>query len=635
MWSGKLGIVEGVIKKSIAAESLEAVAGFFEEIDPGWFMDIEHVERLYMLISYMHDELIRGSLDAVRVGNYIVIMPDPSSPDTDKYLARAEHLIIDALRSMEPSYEDAELLEDYYPLASLLDPSSGEILHGIVSPAGMLKFYTAIRNDDIILDSVPETLAGLPAAVVGVDSDTGKLFVHTLPHGTGLAALIVEKELREGSVDAVKAVLGYDYELDEKRSDTFIGVVRLQGDLYVRVNTYTRDPRGLARRLAAVWSAAQYALDGMEDLASRIRAAYLKTLENLGVYEGFHVKLRAAAIALETSIFKDYQWMIDGVDCVYTADCEEVHPTAVDVSEEGQLVVEVFMLSDVPRRNINTKPHLYETLDLTESLVGSRVVVAAYRPEKPLEIKSRDPSSIAMAAISNPAWAATTLLATNMLSRDHYEWQDVNPRLLQEMRRFTVKALIPRPLRDTRDIDRLPVIIAYAAAVKALQGGNAPQTVISAVEEAGKASIIEAEVGDHKVAMEGYLLEWPARDGVIMGEILADMLLLNASLYSYMEEKRPIKALIESKNSDARDDRLAAARALTRLFAAKESLLAAVTAGKPGEVEARHPEHGAAAMEIPGPALVTVTSNPAVIYPLSSIIEEDVPSYLRSRLLPS
>lgn len=635
-----LSSVEAVVKKAIQAGSLEEAASIFEGLDPDSFMSLDHVERLYRLVGFMYKVLRERALEAVRVGDYIVVMPDPRSPGVSKNASQLERRVVDAALATNIDYEDLLLPADYSPLAAYFQEEfdGGFFEEAPVLPTGVIRFYTAFRLEAPIEGDVPVSLAYFPAAVIGVDSDTGRLFVNTLPPGTGLAALIVEKELKEGLVDAVRAIMGYDRELWEQER-TLGSVVRLQGDLYLRLHAYTREPRELARRLTAAWYAASHAVRELDGLASEVHASYKRELEGLAGsagHGGRHLRLRAAMRALEASLVRRYPWIVEDLECVYAGECNVFWDSAdsglFSPDNTDTVKVSVVRVGELRRSTVNTRPHPPETIDFYETPIGFEAIIAAYKQLTILEVETDDLLSNVIASLSNPAWAVALLLSLDMLNLLPHVQQDLSTELLVDALSLYVRAMMPGPLRELDNVNAIPHALAYAAAIKALRGGGAPEVVASAVEEAGTASIIEARVGDHLVTLEGYLLEGPTRDGIIIGELLADMMTLRVAIEGYEGEERPLKALAENNGVDAGAKRLSAARSISRLFKAKDSLLAAVTADGPGEIEAKHPEHGVDKLELPKPALITVTNNPSVMYQVPTLSKEEIPSYLRERI---
>ncbi len=618
--SRRLDAVHRVLERALKAGSLRTAARLFEEVDPEWFMDLEHVERLYRLVAFQHDMLRRGALEALRVGDYVVVKPNPRSPLVKEEYYVVEEFILDAVRgaaSVRNYYYDDFELEPLVAPEGDEDPYIAES-----SLAGVTLLYTATRGEWSML-----ALNTFIAAVIGVDSDTGLLFAETLPRGTGLAALLLDKELREGDVRAVRAIMGYDSEASDWRGQPD-SVVRLQGDLYVRVDAYTEEPRELARRVAAVWSAAAYAVRSFERLAAEAQRLYLEELSYLGGVGGLYGEFAAAARALKKALAKTYPWALEGIDCVLAGRCGSEEEGDAEASFE---VYDVDLYG-MPEAGVNTKPRLPDIIRSRLAVSEGNALIAIFERLDSLKVKTSPAIGDALTRTTNPAWAAAATAIWSWLNVKVFdEWDDgLSEQELAAAYKGMVVGALPRPLAGAREIASIPSVIAYAAASRALRGRQAPEEVSSAVRAAGEASVIEAEVGDHRVTLEGHLLEGPAHDGVIATEAMADLLKLRYVLEDYMNFENPLLALRASRARRAREMRLLAAAMISRLFMAKERLLAAVASG--GEIEASHPEHGTARLELPEPALVTVTSNPAVIYTIEWFPRGAVPSYLKDRI---
>ncbi len=625
--SRRLKTVQKVLEKALKAKSLRAAARVFEEVDPQWFMDIDHIERLYRLVAFQHRMLRKGALEVLRVDDYLVVKPHMRSTLVKREYIDVEELIVDAARAAVAEWGQ-DMLNLYFDPLVAEDKSSEDYYLYEASPAGATLLYTATHRVNRMFH-----LNSFITAVVGVDRDTGLLFAETLPRGTGVAALLLEKELREGDVRAVRAVMGYDFEADEWRgqADT---VVRLQGDLYVRVDAYTYEPSELAKRIAASWASAVYAVKSFETLAYETQRLYIEELSYLGGGGGLYKEYSAAVRALRKALAKTYPWAIEDAECLLRGECFGAadNTDLEDLLFSNRVSVERLSLNLMPGVRVNTKPRLAEALRVDSLADEGEVLVAVYEKPETLKVKTSHAIGEALRFATTPSWVAMATTVWSWLNSNTNDLRG-SPSPESEMAaayKGLVVGSLPKPLTAVRNLEAVPAIIAYAAASRALKGRSAPDEVASAVRAAGEASLVEAEVGDHRVTLEGHLLEGPTHDGVIVAEVMADLLKLYQALEDYLDYKNPLLALRASRAKKARELRLLAAAMISRLFMAKEMLLAAVATG--GEIEASHPEHGKAKLELPEPALVTVTSNPAVIYTIEWFPRGAVPSYLKGRI---
>jgi len=689
--SRRLDTVHKVVSESLAKSSINSISRLFEELDPEWFMDIEHVARLFRFVTYAATGLSPRALEAVRAGDYIVLKPNLRSRSIRKNYEVVESVIAHVARysNFRMCYESFPYMCRYIHhvrgLLSIEDDldrfaTNGYYEYGdefafTIWPLGITLLYMTASLARARGWLQPNPFMWFPAAVIGVDSDTGLLFAETLPPGTGFAALLVEKELRSGSVEAVRAVMGYDYEASDWKGKVG-SVVRLQGDLYVRVNAYTSEPRDVAQRIAAVWSAALYTMSTLDDLVSETYRRF-KELEREYTNAGLRTLAagKLAARALEDALMKVYPWALEDAHCILLDECRErqepeppaeddeedqpgAHPWEDYVNEEdyehyelNMTIAKRIIQTRIPTPTLATLPPAASTANWREeenAPPGLRyeIPVAFYKIAKPADAIAKPYFVAAIQNVTHPPAVLEMLYLWNYFwsnlprgdelefREDVEEYARIAPRIVGNTLLNAFKLLFPRPLREAEDIEELPFAITAVAVSKALTGRPAPESVVNAINAAGERSVVEARVGDHSVSFEGYLLEGPAANAVTVAEMLSDAAMLYYALKPYLEEggDEGITLLRKSRAADASKRRLAAAKALTRLLMAKRNPLAAVTAEAGAAIEAAHPEHGKAALELPEPALITVTSNPALVYTPDFTGFEKIPSYLRDHI---
>ena len=628
----QLEAVARVLKRSTRYTMPQGLADLFEEnIDPSQFMSVDHVRRLYGFLIHLLFGRRRIPIRYTTVGDYIVVIPDPREDDVKR---RIDHVywhmaVASYLASWGPSTTPEALvsvINEYPRLANLGFPAL--VPADFYKPsdrshlAGLHALYT-------VGSSAPAW--DVPAAVIGVDSDTGKLFVRTLPPGMGAVAALAWKELEGGSLEAVRAILGYDYELGDYDGE-IPAIVRLQGDLYVRLDAYLNmEPGEAARLVTAAWEAASHVVRGLRRLAEEAARAYTAILSGI-MPEGGDLPLAARAkaslLALQAALSKLHPWLFRGP-------CARGEP-GCDDQDNGRVMWGVG--AERPGRSTILEepaaPAPAHTLEIPPSprvdpvLIEFRGLRGGERG--PL---AEDPAGV-FSGFWDPLWAAAALMVLSVAepprlprpSEDGYAASLAEalafPARLDALLALQLAALTPAGNTRLPVNVGVPMLVAAAAAYNALAGRPAPEPVVEALRRLEPA-LVEARVGDHRVWVEGYLLRGPAAEGVRLAETAYDLESLGVALGEAAEllglDDTPVgyydalHKLAKSRRRGAAELRVEAAKYASRVIQARRGVLAVVTPGSTS-VEAEHPEHGRAGLELLGPMLATVATNPAVDY---------------------
>ncbi len=634
--SDRLYVLARVLAEASGAGRRE-LPRIFSGVEIEWFDSVNHFEELY---SYVYDK--EGvKLWVARAGSYLVVSPSLE----DEGVRLAAHRLVEWLgRLLHGAFGEAahrgDASEDF--IAGLRDAAKrllkygGGLSNSTRAAAGVTLFYLGVGRV-FRLEAYD-----LRAAIVGVNSDTGRLFTKILPPGSALAAWIVRRDLKRGSVDAARALLGFDRDVTSWRGEDGV-VVRLQGDLYVRVYSYLWEgsPEEWAKGFSSAWSSAEYIEGSLGDLILEASARSRSVLEGYGGDKRLSVVLRALAVGIEQAARRVYPWLV-GVCSELELDCfnpserlalklaPAERPSGVEGLLERRLGNAVFQAS--PESVVDLAgflprpPKPVESLTHASSLMKNDVLSPREWSPARAFLAAFARASAALRALA--LWASLERLdeeevdniarraeayTLSILSKEHLSGGLLGPRL-----RYTeVHSLLSWGSVEWKTI---PEAIADALQHLVLNYGEKaemPGEVVKAVEEASTYTRVEVEAGRHTVTVEGYLLEGLVAEGVELAMRAYDLAVLWAAAASYDPDSSPDKSPERGlkhmilEGSGPEEHRIAAAAALSRLLAAPTDTLLVVTPGGGTTVEARHPEHGTATLELEEPALIAVYTAPS------------------------
>ncbi len=636
--SRRLDVVYGVLLSVRGSGGIEEVASE-DGIVYDWFLP-GHVNRFARLLGEIMDRGREGRFWIVRAGSYIVVAPNPRAPPVRGEIRRFLSwvgMLLDDVFSDELSrvgYSEVRLESVFYEGLDSDHFAPSWLTRRVI--AGVTLFYSALGG----------SLAGfrLPpsAAVIGVDSDTGRLFVRILPPASTAALALVAREVLKGDEDAVRALMGYD---SEAWSAAMQGdeVVRLQGDLYVRFIesepiTGFIEPAVLARRLTTAWTAALQVYVGLDDLLMEAYQRYARILEGYGSDRSRITRLKAAAKGLEQAIVNLHPWSRPSSGSDDALDDEWArHDCGIECIEVG------LVLAGLQRRiSPYTNPLLAQFAASEE--------IEVFRPprrdrrEEPLNPESSrgdsdtwidlGPGPHPLEVFKDAGTAAYAITLWNTLASLPEEAlsgiiEKASARSAAALALVAANSKLPgpHPLVTGNIISNTihaTLIEALAiAAQRAIERGVKVETLNRLEEvarQASKLSLIEAEIGNHRVTLEGYHVGEPAVHGVTLMEAVIDLKNLWIAVMKQRDldrrrrhsMRRSLLSMLDDQNEKTRLYRLNAAKALSRLIAHKTEELVVVTPKNGTTIEAVHLEHGRATIEVAEATLLTIYTNPSM-----------------------
>ncbi len=449
--------------------------------------------------------------------------------------------------------------------------------------------------------------------VVGVDQ--GKLFTHMIsPLLYGVVSLILN-DVKEGRLDSVRALLGFDYHLGEWQGDP--GVVRLQGDLAMGVHASLKSwdqAIKLAHIAGAAWRAGSYVVSRLVKNWGRV----------------------AAKITLESSLKSPFSAMSSSFSAV-AGFTEEVLRSEL---EEEVVNIVARDLSEPPSRRPFRVELSDAILDVGFSVAPTQVGgeryeiirIAGWRINEVLEPRS-DLSSLFCGAIegalaedckvAEPYEASEALaLASNPIFSTAYYLSHVGAAAAASTGVRAGYSIRPidafRLAYGTMPVEGGVVSTLYAAEITAL-------AAVRRFEEELKKhdlepSIVKARVGDHEVELEGIALTGPMQKMFRSFRLFR----ISATLAWWLDKHNiTVERILEKPTSIGRDLRLKIARLLAHLVSTRADPLPAIVA--PGStITARHPEHGVTEVTVDEPLLVELTTLIQPPRPRPWIIREDL-----------
>ncbi len=558
-------------------------------------------------------------------------------------VSRAGSYVIAYLADRESAWDDVEGLIDSVEDAVHSMDSLGELDLLYQGEAAAVVESAAIDALELLGADLLNALA--QGIVVGVDPDSGKLFVHPIPRIVGPAVYLLEKDLRAGVEDAVRAVMGFRLHRGEWGGG--LGFVRLQGDLALNVylELASWEQAGAIAKLAwASWAAGSSAVSaaarGVGDAAStlstlsKLNASSPAALAGLRLYLTTYVMGDALGLEPGGLIFRDAVDAASSVPRSFTprgyveeALSDAIADLAVHVASsryergasdllEEDAADEVEGLMDEIARAAGLGARLREggeappgrPCTVIENALakagGSNECPGGGRPVEAVRV---------LASTVTPQFAAGYYASHLALAAAILPGRGSSRPL--EAFNATVGSLALGGF--IASIPRLDVLVAVASARLARDalrgsggGGLAWRLLRESLGEPPEPSIVKASVGDHEVAFEGIALTGRLQRMFRSFRALA----LSLAIYRAAETARRegslrerLEALRSSRSRRAREARIAAGLALAHLLTPRLDPLPAIIA--PGStLAASHPEHGSASLEVDKPILVEVSS---------------------------
>ena len=659
----RIDLVFQIVEKATSRRrySLRRLAREFEELEPSWFLSRDHVRRLYGFLAHIvfgREYLPR--FRTVRAGDYVVVYP---SPRDEGALHHASAVFQDLAEAAFYAWWGPASLPEAVAFKYMEriseDPRPWGIIYDIWIDAPLTGAYSFYGRRSASSRPTEEVLTTPECAVVGVDSDTGKIFVKTLPWGAGALAILLHHELGSGddlAVRAVRALLGYDHEVSGGGGS--LGVTRLQGDLYVRVDALgLKDPGLEARRIIASWTAAGYIIETVQGIIDEAVRSYARLIGPWREERSQTFSLKAGIIALEESLIRVHPWLYEKEPCVSGA------VSCIDRLEYILREVRFYPVSPRPGTGwLEDAQMVHSVIDVVddEELFGPTPAIVLPVPKSGEWKLECEKCHGIDTAVSNPLWAMAAQLLmslpfpqegysirTYLDEREVVEYAEtyLTPLMLSEELASLLSRLVPGATNTPRASVALLELLAAHAAHGAVESLPAPQRVKEAVADV-EPVVVESRIGDHRVWAEGYLITGVAARGVALAEVASDLgelarvIMKAREALGFREEstsrsfRRTLFRLALSRKKTVSKLRLEAARYMARLLYAKQESLTIITPG-PTVIEAEHPEHGRARLELEEPALVTIATNPAVDfdnvvrYVRFNYGDEALPSYLR------
>lgn len=552
-------------------------------------MDLDRLEEavtLYIKAGVTIDDVMEGHLD--RLDTLIDVWGAKSL-----IVRRAgEYILVYSRRAVQKAYR------------ALVDAISG-FVEAILENQPLETLERRIPGLGLppLLDSAAEKLERSGGAVViGVDRETGKVFVHTLPWFMagfiGLAGEHVDEDL-------VRALMGFDYNPWEGEAEEG-SIIRLQGDMAVRLIRYFASDGEAVRWVAG--ALLRYRL------ANAIYKAGLLAVEEASMILLDHTKKTGSLtriaytvpMALAYGISKSYGDLIE---------------------ERGGNIVEISIETRTPDQRVRP---LSEPI-LVKAYVEADKVSFSRRLRDCIHREGRVCTGVEDTVVAlNRVLEIASSLDSNADLSDVYLY--AGGHMISVTGLDDVMATVASRIED-----RIQDIInnLFTGEAGALGDGDSSIQVdggdsgwgllgemasaeLPRIRAVVKEAEVEVVVDDHSITVTGVVIDDVLVARALTLSYMAELASIIIERANNVSESKRLFRMIRRRRGEWRDILMA----LIRLLSIKTGTRYVLVLGD-HVIEARHPEHGESSIGLPGPALVELTSLNTDVARIGGLFWED------------